>query len=165
MWVISWMNRVNTTQPPLVDNFKAGPLIIATTTNVRSVQLYQRSCLVWRQIPRKKMTQVNPSSALLLLTMIFICALTFGVRPAESAAAVVTHQDHAAALTALLHRTVRSSDDNSSNSVNSVNEGGPCGANCIHRRLYSMCICVTCPKNSTICVMKSNTITINMTRP
>lgn len=163
MWVISWMNRVNTTQPPLADNFKAAPLIIATTASVRSVQLYQRSCLVWRQIPQKKMTQVNPPSlAFLLLTTLFICALTFSARPVESAAAVVTHQDHAAALTALLHRTVRSSDDDNSNSVN---EGGPCGANCIHRRLYSMCICVTCPENSTICVMKSNTITINMTRP
>ncbi|KAL9706571.1 hypothetical protein quinque_010089 [Culex quinquefasciatus] len=112
------------------------------------------------------MTQVNPPSlAFLLLTTLFICALTLGARPVESAAAVVTHQDHAAALTALLHRTVRSSDDDNSSSSNSVNEGGPCGANCIHRRLYSMCICVTCPENSTICVMKSNTITINMTRP
>ncbi|KXJ77408.1 hypothetical protein RP20_CCG007634 [Aedes albopictus] len=39
-----------------------------------------------------------------------------------------------------------------------TDSGNPCGEDCIHRALYNMCICVTCPGGSRICAMHSHSI-------
>ncbi|EAT33426.1 AAEL014300-PA [Aedes aegypti] len=69
---------------------------------------------------------------------------------------ISTNQSAAGPHDGQLNRALRSPEDIKAE----TDSGNPCGENCIHRSLYNMCICVTCPEGSRICAMKSHSISV-----